>query len=630
MPNDSLSGKLAVILHADVVGSTTLVQQDEQKAHTRMRDAFRRFGETISNYHGQVRELRGDALLGEFDRASDAVSAALAFQSEQSDHNRQFNDDVRPLLRVGIALGEVVIADDTITGAGVVLAQRLEQFAEPESLCITPAIREALPQRLPFRLESLGAQSLKGFEEPIEVYRVELVPGTSIPPPESRRSDPAAAKSAARGIAMAAMALVILAVAGIGMFSWQAGEPNKPDTRISVSPDRPSIAVLPFDNMSGDPEQEYFADGITEDLTTDLSRISGLFVVARNSSFSYKGKSVDVRTVSQELGVRYVLEGSVRRSGDQIRINAQLADGSSGVQLWAERFDGSLADVFALQDHVNRKIVAALEVNLTTADEERFDQVETVSPEAYDLLLLGLEQVNLFTRESNREARNLFEKAASLDSGYARAYANISMTHGSDALFYWTEERENSIRLGLEFADKALAIDDNLPQGYQTRSLIYLLQGRHELALEEAGNTIRLHPNYADGQAAMAFIQSYSGYPQQALESLQRVKKLNPRGTGIYLAIEGRALFLLGRFDEALPMFQEAVQRNPAVDQAHLLLAATYAQLGRLDDAAWSIDEALSINPEISLTRERRKSIYSREGDLELYVEALRKAGLPE
>ena len=429
---------------------------------------------------------------------------------------------------------------------------------------------------------------------------------------------------------MAAVALVILAVAGFGIFSWQSEQPNQSATRISVSPDKPSIAVLPFDNMSGDPEQEYFADGITEDLTTDLSRISGLFVVARNSSFSYKGRSADVRTVSRELGVRYVLEGSVRRSGDQIRINAQLADGSSGVQLWAERFDGSLADVFALQDHVNRKIVAALEVSLTTADEERLGQVETVSPEAYDLLLLGLEQVNLFTRESNREARSLFEKAATIDPGYARAYANISMTHGSDALFYWTDQRDDSIRLGLEFANRALAIDDRLPQGHQTRSLVYLLQGRHELALEEAETTIRLHPNYADGQAAMAFIQSYAGYPEQALESLQRVKKLNPRGTGIYLSIEGRALFLLGRFDEAMPVFQEAVQRNPAVDQSHLFLAATYAELGRLEDAAWSIDEVLSINPEISLARERRKSIYARASDLELYVEALRKAGLPE
>jgi len=628
MPDNSLSGKLAVILHADIVGSTTLVQQDEQKSHARIQESFRRFSKTILSYHGQVSELRGDALLAEFDRASDAVSAALAFQSEQSDYNRQFDDNIRPLLRVGIALGEVVIADGTITGAGVVLAQRLEQLAEPGSLCITPAIREALPQRLPFKLESLGARQLKGFDEPIEVYRVELVPGTSVPAPETRRQDRLAAAPSRRRIAVAAVVLGVVAAAGVGLLSWQLQERIRPETQISISSDKPSIAVLPFDNMSGDPEQEYFSDGITEDLTTDLSRISGLFVVARNSSFSYKGKSVDVRTVAQELGVRYVLEGSVRRSGDRIRINAQLADGSSGVQLWAERFDGSLADVFALQDHVNRRIVSALEVSLTLDEKRVMEQVETDSPEAYDLVLLGLEQFSRFTRQSNFAARELFKQAATVDPGYARAYANISMTYGSDILFYWTKDRKNSISLGLEFANKALAIDDNLVQGHQSRSMLYLMSREHHLALEEAKKTIQLHPGYVDGQATLAFIQSYSGLPGEALESLQRARKNNPRNTGVYLEIEGRSLFLLGRYDEASQVLEVAVQRNPAVDRIHLLLAATYAELGRLEDAAWSIDEALSINPEISLANERREAIYLREIDLNLHIGALRKAGL--
>ncbi len=334
------------------------------------------------------------------------------------------------------------------------------------------------------------------------------------------------------------------------------------------------------------------------------------------------------RTVSQELGVRYILEGSVRRSGDQIRINAQLADGSSGVQLWAERFDGTLADVFALQDHVNRRIVSALEINLTLDDKRVLEQVETDSPQAYDLLLLGLEQVHRFTRESNIEARELFQQAATIDPGYARAYANISITHGSDALFHWTDDRENSIRLGLEFADKALALDANLVQGHQTRSVIYLLKREHQIALEEAKKTIRLHPDYVDGQATLAFIQSFSGRLEEALESLARARKINPRSTGVYLEIEGRSLFLLGRYEEALSVLAEAAERNPAVDRIHLLLAATYAELGRLDDAAWSLDEALAINPEISLANERREAIFLRASDLELYLGSLRKAGL--
>jgi adenylate cyclase len=629
MSDKPSSGKLAVILHADVVGSTELVQRDEQKAHQRIRDSFRRFGKTISMYHGQVRELRGDALLAEFERASDAISAALAFQSEQENYNAQLDDGIRPLVRVGIAMGEVIIADDTITGAGVVLAQRLEQLALPGGLCITPAIREAMPRRLPFELENLGEQELKGFDEPIGVYRVTLTPGAPLPTPEPVGSGDPGSKPWIK-IVMAATLLAVIVTVVYGFTTLYPRESAGPESEASIPAEKPSIAVLPFDNLSGDPTQGYFADGITEDLTTDLSRISGLFVVARNSSFSYKGRSVDVRTIARELGVSYILEGSVRRSGDQIRINAQLVDGRNGGHLWAERFDGALADVFALQDRVNRKIVTALQVSLTAADEKRFDQVETTSPEAYDLLLRGIEEYNRFTSETVALARDLFEQAAEFDRQYARAYANIALTHASEVNFQWTRNRAESIRLGLEFADRALAIDDSIPQIYLTRSILYLSQRQHLTALEAARRTIEVHPNYVDGQATMAFIQSYSGQLEPALESLARARKINPQGTGVYMAIEGRILFFLERYDEAARILEEALERNPAFDRIHLHLAAVNAELGRLDDAAWSVDEALAINPDISLTRERRESNYLNDSDIDHYVGALRKAGVPE
>jgi len=630
MADKFLSGKLAVILHADVVGSTTLVQQDEQKAHQRIQDAFQRFGKTISSYHGQVRELRGDALLAEFERASDAVCATLAFQSSQLEYNARLDDDIRPQLRVGIALGEVIIADDTITGTGVVLAQRLEQKAEAGGLCITPAIREALPQRLPFELQNLGEQDLKGFDEAIGVYRVALQPGAMIPPPEGYRDGGRPGSSRNNMAIIVAVVVVLFGVAAYGFISWSPQEADVPEAVVETLQEKPSIAVLPFDNMSGDPEQEYFADGITEDLTTDLSRISGLFVVARNSAFAYKGRSVDLRTVADELGVRYLLEGSVRRIGDQIRINAQLIDGENGGHMWAERFDGTMADVFALQDHVNRKIVAALEVNLTAADEKRFDQVETTVAGAYDLVLRGVERYNVFNREAMVDARDLFRQAAALDPNYARTYANIALTYASEVNFFWSENREESIRLGLEFADKALALDDSIPQIYLTRSLLYLSQRQHQAALEAARRTIEVHPNYADGQATLAFIQSYSGKLEPALESLARAKQINPQGTGVYLAIEARILFLLGRYEEALGILEQALDRNPAFDRIHLHMAAVNAELGHLDEADWSVDEALAISPDISLAKERREAIYLRDSDLEHYVDALRKAGVPE
>jgi len=630
MAKGRLSAKLAVILHADVAGSTRLVQQDEQLAHERIQNAFQRFAETIGKYQGRVRELRGDALLAEFERASDAVTAALAFQASHTDHNAQLNDDIRARVRIGVALGEVVIADNTVTGAGVVLAQRVEQIAEPGGLCITGAIHEALPQRMPFDLDSLGEQEVKGFDETVRVYRVALQSGATLPPPEQHQGNiPGTPKQ--RLLAAFATILVIFLSAVYWAQPWMRGQDPAPakDTALSM-PDKPSIAVLPFTNMSGDPQQDYFAAGITEDLTTDLSKISGLFVISRNSSDVYKGRSVDVRTVSRELGVRYILEGSVRRFNDQIRINAQLVDGVDGGHIWAERFDGTMANVFSLQDEVNRKIVSALKVNLTAADEKILDKIETSNPDAYDLLLRGLEQYQLFTRETNALARDLFIQAVALDPGYARANANVALSHSTDVNFYWTSDREQSIQSGLEYSKKAMELDDSIPQIYLTRSILYLSQRRYDAAIEAALRTIEVHPDYADGQASLAFILSYSGQPERALEAIHRARQINPQSTGVFLTVEGRILYLLGRYDDSLKMLEESVARNPAFDRAHLNLAVTYVKLGRIDDAVWSVEEALAISPDITLEKERRESNYMREQDLEPFLAALRKAGIPE
>jgi len=628
MAKDRLSGKLAVILHADVAGSTQLVQQNEQLAHERIQNAFQRFSNTIGNYQGRVRELRGDALLAEFERASDAVTAALAFQASHADHNDQLNDDIHARVRIGVALGEVVIADNTVTGAGVVLAQRVEQLAGPGGLCITGAIHEALPRRMPFDLDSLGEQEVKGFDETVRVYRVALQPGTSLPPPEQNQGNGPGARK--RVIVFTVFLMIILAVAYWAQIWTRGQEPSPAGDTVLSMPDKPSIAVLPFTNMSGDPEQDYFADGITEDLTTDLSKISGLFVVARNSSFAYKGRSVDVRTVSSELGVRYVLEGSVRRFNEQIRINAQLVDGIDGGHIWAERFDGAMADVFSLQDDVNHKIVSALKINLTADDEKKLDKVETSNPDAYDLLLRGLEQYQLFSLEANASARDLFMQAAALDPGYARAYANIALSYSTDVNFNWTPDREQSIQSGLEYAKKAMELDDSIPQSYLTRSVLYLSQRRYDAAIEAALRTIEVHPDYVDGQASLAFILSFSGQPERALEAIHRARQINPQGSGVYLSIEGRILYLLERYQEAAERLEDSVERNPALDRTHLILAAAYVQLGRVEDAAWSVAEALAINPDITLGKERRDSNYMKEQDLEHYLAALRKAGLPE
>ena len=385
MAENRLSGKLAVILHADVADSTALVQQDEQLAHQRIQDTFHRFGDTISKYHGHVRELRGDALLAEFERASDAVTAALAFQAGQTDHNAQLNDNIQPTVRVGIAMGEVIVADSTVTGAGVVLAQRVEQLADPGGLCITEALHEAIPKRMPFDLENLGEQALKGFDDPVRVYRVKLRPGESIPSPQESSQPKAPLKT--QRLIVAVIAIVL--VAGGGTAYWLKSRMPQVDTAsvermVFPLPDEPSIAVLPFDNLSGDPEQEYFSDGITNDIITDLSKFSGLFVIASNSTFTYKGKPVKVQQVAEDLGVRYVLEGSVQRLGGQIRINAQLIDATSGRHLWAERYERDSKDLFAVQTEIIEMIVATLAFRVEEVERERVLHKDTESLAAYD------------------------------------------------------------------------------------------------------------------------------------------------------------------------------------------------------------------------------------------------------
>ena len=393
MPADRPSRKLAVIVHADVVGSTALVQQNESIAHERIQSAFQRFSEIIESYGGATRELRGDALVAEYDRASDAVVAALAFQQFNAGHIASLPDEIRPQLRVGISLGEVVIADATVTGAGVVLAQRLEQLAETGGVVVQGSVADTVPTRLPFEFENLGEQNLKGFDQPVRAFAARLRSGQTMPEPETAGARQPAAASPA------------------------------------PTSDRPSVAVLPFDNMSNDPEQEYFADGIVEDIITALSNIKQWRVVARNSSFVYKGQNVDIREAAASLGVRYVLEGSVRKGGNRVRITGQLIDAESGTHLWADRFDGDLEDIFELQDKITESVVGAIEPSLLRAEIERAQRKPPQDINAYDLYLRALPQLHAMRPEQNRQALDLLHRAVELDPDYALALAFLAWAY---------------------------------------------------------------------------------------------------------------------------------------------------------------------------------------------------------
>jgi TolB-like protein/class 3 adenylate cyclase/Flp pilus assembly protein TadD/rhodanese-related sulfurtransferase len=592
---DRLPDKLAVILHADVAGSTQLVQQDEHIAHERIQDSFRRFGDTIEKYRGRILELRGDALLAEFERASDAVTATLAFQSDQAYYLSRLKDELKPGIRVGIAMGEVVLGDGTVTGAGVVLAQRIEQLADPGSLCITAALHEALPNRMPFDLENIGEQMLKGFDDPVRVYRVELSPGASIPPPQKETQSKSPQKSWQMRIAIVVgIVAIAIGTAYLLVPTTPMEEPASVEHMAFPLPDKPSIAVLPFTNMSGVAEQEYFADGVTENLITDLSKLSGLFVIARNSSFSYKGQHVKVRQVAEDLGVRYVLEGSVQRAGEAVRINAQLIDATTGGHLWAERYDGSLEDIFALQDLVTQQIVAALKVSLTGEETTKQAHHTTDNAEAHDAFLQGWAHYKLGTPEDLARAIPFFEKAVSLDKNYGLSHAALA------SIFWDAQINDWSFDLGIPSFEIEDRIEEHLdsamespsPLAHDLQARIYLSYSLFDKAVQEAEKAVVLDSNDATAHAALANALILADRPAEGLTFVQDAMRLDPYYPPSYLMTLGAAQFGMENYEEALITFERAVKRNPKSEKSLIYMASCYGHLGRMREAEDAIETA--------------------------------------
>jgi TolB-like protein/class 3 adenylate cyclase len=636
--------KLAVILHADVVGSTRLVQKNESLAHARIQDAFRRFSSTIEAYNGVTHELRGDALVAEFARASDAVSAGLAFQIENTESNARLEDDLQPRLRIGISLGEVVIADNTVTGAGVVLAQRVEQLAEPGGVCITGAIHEAAPQYLPLDYSDLGKREAKGFEEPVQVYSASVKAGKQVPPPEPAVSGEAQSRKPKRLWTAGAIALLVLIVGGLAWWQpWvQREEPASVERMAFPLPDKPSIAVLPFENMSGDPEQGYFADGMTDDLITDLSKISGLFVIARNSTFVYKGKAVDMKQVGRELGVRYLLEGSVRRAGDTVRINAQLIDTATGGHVWSDRYDGTFRDVFELQDSITRKIVSVLAVQLGVEDRERVAHEETRNAQAYDEFLIGWQHYLRQTPADFTQAIPHFEKAVELDPKYGRAYAALAATYWYAAKRYWVNIFGLANIHDVQFEAERFLAEAMLhptPLAHHVASDRLSMRQQYDEAISEAEKAIALDPNDADGHVALAAALTLAGRPGEALDLVQRGMRLNPHFPPHYLYELGMARFGLGHLEDAAIAFERALALNPHDLYAQRLLLASYGLLGREADAARLLESSQDIDQRgrfgtsfdpLTVRTSTYWIRFRRPTDAERFAEGLRKAGLPD
>jgi adenylate cyclase len=635
---EGLSRKLAVLLHADVVGSTALVQSNEILAHQRIQDTFRRFSETIVSHGGTAHEIRGDAIVAEFTKASDAVSASLAFQEANRAHNDDLPDEICPIVRVGIALGEVVVANNTVTGEGIVLAQRLEQLAEPGGVCIQDAAYQTVPKRLPFKYASLGERELKGFNERVRAYSVSLRDDSATSKSEAPSADVGrpAAQSWSRYLLGLMVAAVI--VAGGSLAWWQ---PWQPKTALAYPlPDKPSIAILPFDNLSDDPSQEYFVDGMTEDLITDLAKIESLFVIARNTVFTYKGRSVIVPDVARELGVKYVLEGSVRRVGDRVRINTQLIDGTSGEHVWAERYDGSLTDIFSLQDEVTGEIIGQLKIRLSPDEQVRRAHKGTDNPEAHDAYLKGWQLYRRYTPEDFVEAIPYLERATELDPDYGQAWAALASIYWITyrKYFGWSlivnPDRNNVVSWIGTFHktqhNLRQAMRNPTPLAYQIESQISSDYRQFDKALSEAEQAVTLDPNDPEGHQAMAWALIFAGRAEEAIASAENGVRLDPHYPAPHLAVLGMAHLMLQQYTEAEAALKRALGLNPENKTLLLPLAAAYGHLDNQQEGQATLkeyDEFLTLwTPKIETYMTWWP--FKREVDMRLFTSGLVKAGL--
>jgi len=620
--------KLTAILSADVVGYSRLMD-DNEEATVRALNIYRDTMQTIiQQLRGRVVDAIGDNLLAEFTSVVDALNCSVKVQQELAERNVDLPPDRRLQFRIGINVGDVIEDKDRIYGDGVNLAARVEGLAETGGICITGRAFDQVKNKLNLGYQYLGRHRVKNIPAPVRVYKV-------LTEPESAGKVYGERKQTRRWIILGMAIVLLLGVGGMaGRFLYHEYYGGKelaaPDKTSYELPDKPSIAVLPFDNLSGDPDQEYFSDGIADDLITDLSKISGLFVIARNSAFAYKGRAVKIRQIAEELGVRYVLEGSVRRDKNRVRINAQLIDAETGGHLWAERYDRRYLDVFELQDEVIGKIVSALTVKLTGAELIRLARRPTENLEAYDYYLRAEQDVYSEDYVLLSETLSLYEKAIALDPNFAEAYAGYARA----AVDVWRLAYDNVLtgpvarKQSYEAATRALELDANLPRAYSVLGVLQVMDGRYDEAIESAHKAVSLDPNGADAYVNLAIVLMYSGKPAEALAAMETAMRLNPRPPPGVNGYFGAVLFMNRQYKKAI---EPLLKASEASILAREYLAMTFAQLDRLDDAKVPVDAMLKLIPSTSLAYYRVYfAHHKREEDRIHLLEALRKAGVPE
>jgi len=581
--------RLAAIVAADVASYSRLIGLDEEGTL----DALRRIRRDIVNpllseHGGRVANTAGDSLLLEFSSAVDAVRCALAMQRATAEHNADVPDERRLMFRIGINVGDVVSEGDDLLGDGVNVAARLEALADSGGVMLSDDAYRQVRDRLDVIWDDTGEHELKNISRPVRAWRWS--------PQQSKAQPP---------------------------------KPAAPGPRPAVS-DKPSIVVLPFDNMSRDPEQDYFSDGITEDIITDLSKASGLFVIARNSAFVYKGKAVSVPDVCRELGVKFALEGSIRKAGNRVRITAQLIEGSSGGHLWAERYDRDLTDIFEVQDDVTQQIVGALKVTLSDAEKSLILDSGTKNVDAHDLFLRGRQLI--FGHKRDREmfsrATDCFRRAIEIDRNYAAPYAGLGMAYVLDHQNHWSDTPETALDQADDFVREAIAKDDMDPYAHYVAAMVATWKKDYERWAHEADRALALNPNYAPALNIRGIVYIYTGEPAKAIPYIERAMRLDPAFQHQFMHFLATAHFVAGDYRTAETVFRDRISINPTTDLSRAFLASALGHLGKLEEAREVWRELMEINPKYSPAAHVGRLPFRDPADAEKFIEGLSQAGL--
>jgi adenylate cyclase len=633
MTMDETKRKLIAVVHADVKGYSRMMGEDDEYTVQTLASNRQEMYRLVKLHGGRVRDTAGDGFLVEFSSVVAAVKFAVEFQREMKKRNADIPEDKKMEFRIGVNIGDVIQDGGTIHGDGVNIAARLEGLADPGGICISGGAYEQVEKRLDFGYEYIGEKAVKNIAKPVPTYKVLIEHGE----PAGRKEKSQKAKPEVwRKSNLIAAVIIVVSVASIAIWYFHfrsASPPNKITLEQAPSlplPDKPSMAVLAFDNMSGDPKQEYFSDGITEEIISGLSKIPELFVIARNSSFAFKGKPVRVKEVGRQLGVRYVLEGSVRKEEGRVRITCQLIDAQTGGHVWSDRYDRDLKDVLALQDEITTKVMVALRVKLIAGEQARYwvERKAKVNREAYEKILQAIGYMYQATEDGNVAARKLLEEAIALDPQWAIPYSTLALAHWVAAGMAWSKDSGESGRQAYVMAKKALSLDESSGPAHYVLGNIYTSLGRYDEAIAEGKRAVELNPNGAETLAHLGSILNRAGSPEEAIPVLHKAMRLNPMPPAWYYQVLGESYALTDQYDKAIAEFEKGLQVQPNHAVCLLGLAVTYSVTGREKESRKIVSEFLRMNPKFSLERLEKLVMYKDPAVTKRFIDALRKAGL--